>query len=179
MKEDTFIFDRAAAIEYLKERDGEKCQFPDCKLPFDSGKHALTIDHIYPQSKAREDGWTFEKIWSYENLQLMGKSCNARKGNLLYDENGNLPLTERRVRVDKSQRRPPCGLCEDGRLLFENEICGLCGSLPGPPGFPKYLQRTPKECEHGWGVNPEEFCWLCNLGFVERKPASQIIVDGP
>src|SRR6478735_5591240 len=116
----TFSVDRDASVLMLIDRDGWVCQYPGCTLPFDSdpnGKHAVSVDHIYPQRRAKEDNWTYEQIWDLDNLQLMGRSCNARKSDLLYNEDGTLPNTGRTVSV-KVPRPQKCDECLNGRLLL-------------------------------------------------------------
>lgn len=176
--DESIIIDRESLILLLMERDGFACQFPNCDLPMveddKEHRHAISIDHKYPQSLAREDGWTEEDIWAFDNLQLMGRACNARKSNLLYNEDGTLPLPRRPRRVDKSKRKPVCDTCMSGRLLLAGEICPDCGSDPQPKSAPKYAQKSPKDCSHGW-IIPEDHCWLCYLGDVERAPASRTV----
>lgn len=177
--EETIYVDREATILMLMERDGYVCQLPGCDLPFDpdpNDRHSLSIDHIYPQSLARaaDPPWTFEQIWALENLQLMGRSCNAKKSNLLYREDGTLPFPHREPKADKSNRKPVCGTCLSGRLLLEGEICADCGSDPQPKSWPRYAQKSPKDCSHGW-TNPMDHCWLCLLGDAERAPASRTV----
>lgn len=170
-------FDREATIEELIERDGLRCKYEGCTLPFDedpNGKHSVSLDHIYPQIRCKEDGWTYEEIWSTENLQLMGRSCNAKKGDLVYDENGRLPFRSFKDRTVKAPRPDHCGLCENGRLLLAGENCPVCHSGPQPRSWPKYAQKTPKECSHGWTV-PEDHCWMCVVGHIERAPASRTV----
>ena len=124
------------------------------------------------------EGWTPEEIWDHNNLQLMGKSCNARKGHLTYDEQGRLPVMAKVSKVDKSARTPVCNLCESGRLLLEGEVCELCNSGPQPAAFPRYAQKRPKDCSHGF-EDPSDHCWMCVIGFEERKSATMTIIEGP
>lgn len=162
-------------IEALVERDGYRCMYPDCTndfSPIPDHKWSITIDHIYPQARGKEDGWPLEKINGLSNLQLMHKACNAKKSDLTYNEDGTLPVRGR-VKVTKAERPVACELCENGRLLLFNEICDLCGSAPQPATFPKYLQKEPKECDHS-----DYHCWLCVTGLVERVPAVQRIAFG-
>lgn len=164
---------REERIAIITERDGPNCYFPDCGKPF-IRQDDITFDHWIPQSK----GGT----WHVDNLRLMHKRCNALKGDRMPNPDGTLPPLPRELRpqaVDKSTRIPVCDTCASGRLLLKDEICEICGSGPQPASHPKYLQRKPAECEHGWGENPEEFCWYCTLGFVERKPAIQVLLEGP
>ena len=169
--------DKEATIAELIERDGLRCQYPNCDKPFDpdpNDRHSISIDHIYPQVKAKEDGWTWEQINATENLQLMGRSCNALKGELTYDENGTLPIRSFKDRRVKLPRPEQCDLCMNGRLLRANELCPVCEREPQPKSFPRYAQKTPKECSHGWTV-PEDHCWMCVVGHVERAPASRTV----
>lgn len=167
---------RQEVIDILAERDGYHCLFPGCTTPLaDEGKWMVTLDHIYPQALARRDGWTTEQINDVTNLQLMHKSCNARKGHLVYDDEGNLPLKQREPKaVAKSERPAVCETCYSGRLLFPGEECYDCGSGPQPAATPKATQKTPKECSH----SGHDHCWMCYLGFVERSSAFSHIVTG-
>jgi hypothetical protein len=167
---------RQETIEILTIRDGYTCMFPDCTEPLtDTGNHMVTLDHIYPQALAKRDGWSIDKINHINNLQLMGKNCNARKGHLIPDENGNLPLKVKEPRaLAKSERPVICETCYAGRLLFLGEECYDCGSGPQPAIAPKATQKTPKECTHAG----HDHCWMCYLGFVERSSALTNLVTG-
>ncbi len=44
------------------------CNYPGCT---ESWLDRLTLDHIYPQAKARLEGWAEEDIHSMANLQLL------------------------------------------------------------------------------------------------------------
>lgn len=176
--------DRAVLIQLLKERDGDHCMHPSCGKALDfslvDGPNMVTIDHRFPQVRAREAGWTEDEIWALTNLNLMHRSCNARKGDRVYNDDGTLPEPPSRHKaVDKTHRPMVCDLCESGRLLFDGEVCELCGSGPQPATAPRYLRVKPSECSHGWGENPEQFCWMCFIGMIERKPATQRILEGP
>jgi hypothetical protein len=165
---------RTELIAALRARDGERCMYPECNKPFDKGTHLLTIDHVYPQSKAREEGWTEEEIWALDNLQLMGKSCNARKGHLIPNEDGTLPSRATKTKAIKVARPDLCETCYSGRLLFIGEICPDCSSGPQPAAAPKALQVSPKECDH------DNFhCWMCFIGHVERKSSLTRLIEGP
>jgi hypothetical protein len=162
--------DRLLAIAELSKRDGYKCTYPGCKDPLttdESDDHFVTLDHIYPQSKCKAEGWSFEEIWALDNLQLMGRRCNARKGDAVYNEDGTLPVRGR-VRVPKAERPTNCDTCLNGRILMLGEVCPDCNSGPQPSTAPKTLQVPPKECSHGWGEHPEQYCWMCFIGHVER-----------
>jgi hypothetical protein len=174
-QEGRIYFDRDAAIEALIERDGYKCQFPGCRLPFDpdpESRYGRSLDHIYPQVRAKADGWTFEQIWGLDNLQLMHRVCNSRKSDLTYDEDGNLPISNR-TRAVKGPRPEFCLLCENGRALYPGEECPECFSGPQPAAWPAVLQKTPKQCDHS-----TYHCWLCVIGHVPRKAAIERIAFG-
>lgn len=170
------IRDKEALKRQLIERDGLKCQFPGCNLPFDpnpNDRHSISIDHIYPQVRARADGWTEEEIWDLSNLQLMGRNCNAKKSDLLYDDDGNLPINER-IKSVKLPRPEECVYCNNGRALYPGQTCDICGSLPQPINWPATLQKRPKDCDHS-----TFFCWLCTIDTPElRVPAIQRIAFG-
>lgn len=170
------IADKEALKLQLIERDGLKCQYPGCDLPFDpnpNDRHSISIDHIYPQVRAKADGWTYEEIWDLSNLQLMGRNCNAKKSDLLYDEDGNLPVSSR-TRAVKAQRPENCDFCANGRLLLPGEECPECFSGPQPTRWPSSLQKTPKECDHS-----TYHCWFCVVEAPDlRIPAIQRIAFG-
>lgn len=166
--------DKAETIKELIERDGFRCMYPTsptefCDKPLEveeNARHSVTIDHIYPKARAKAEGWTFEQIWGLENLQLMGKACNAKKSDLLYNDDGTLP-EKYRDRTIKVPRPDNCDFCMNGRLLNLDETCPLCYSGPQPATFPKVLQRTPKECDHH-----AFHCWMCLVHQPElRVPA--------
>lgn len=168
---------KAEVIEALIERDGYVCKYPECTAEYSAipdHKWSITIDHIHPQAVARADGWTPEEINHIDNLQLMHKGCNAKKSDLLYNEDGTLP-TRGRIRVPKAQRPDHCDLCENGRLLLMGELCPVCESGPQPAMLPRTLQREPKDCDHSTYT-----CWRC---FVDdpslRVPAVQRLAFGP
>ena len=180
--EDKLVVDKATTIAELTERDGFRCMYPIdinkfCDRPFDleeDGRHSVTIDHIYPQARAKADGWTFEQIWDLSNLQLMGKICNAKKSDLLYKEDGTLE-SRGRIKATKLPRPELCEVCQNGRLLIMEEVCPYCYSEAQPKSFPKYLQREPKDCDHS-----TYHCWGCVTGLTaDRVPAVQRIAFGP
>lgn len=168
---------RAQVTEFLKRRDGDECQYPGCSLPFvDEADHNLsrTIDHVYPQARARMEGWSMEEINSMDNLALMHKKCNARKKDFIYNADGTLPVPVSRIKNIKSERPMICNLCDSGRSLYEGQTCPLCGAKPSPHSFPKYLQREPKECDHA-----EFHCWGCVTGILaERKSVKSMMYNG-
>jgi len=166
---------RQEIIEALTDRDGYVCMFPGCTEPLtETGKHMVTLDHVFPQAKAKEAGWTNEQINDISNLQLMGKNCNARKGHLIYDEKGNLPVKPTQIKIPKADRPAICETCFSGRILLPGEECSDCGSGPQPAVAPAALQKPPKECDHS-----TYHCWLCFLDFVPRKEAISRIIEGP
>lgn len=180
--ENKMMVDKEATILELIERDGYRCMYPVsatefCDKPFDTdenGRHSVTIDHIYPQARAKVDGWSFEEIWDLTNLQLMGKICNAKKSDLIYNEDGTLP-SRGRERTIKLPRPENCDLCLNGRLLFPDEVCELCGSDAQPKAWPTSLQREPKKCDHS-----TYHCWMCLVHEPSlRVPAIQRIAFGP
>lgn len=170
---------RKELVKQLVERDGLICQYPGCDEPLDlkaTGRREVTIDHEFPQSKAREAGWTEEEIWDLSNLDLMHKSCNAKKSDLVYNEDGTLPekpASRFRLRREKRASRPSeCTLCFNGRALLIDETCPDCGSGP-QPSFPTAYQVRSDECPHEgpWS------CFACMTGIVDRKPAYIDVFD--
>jgi hypothetical protein len=171
------VLDRDGTILELMERDGYRCTFPGCTKPFDTdpnGNHSLSLDHIYPQVRAKADGWTYEQINDVDNLQLMGRSCNAKKGDFTYGESGVLNIPVQEPRSVKIPRPEECNHCLNGRRLQEFETCGYCGSDPQPRNWPRWAKKIPSECSHGWTV-PEDWCWLCGAGHINRAPASRTV----
>jgi 5-methylcytosine-specific restriction endonuclease McrA len=163
----TAKMDRDHIVASLVKRDGLTCQYPGEEHDLDlkgTGHDEVTIDHWWPQSYGLSHGWTPEEIWELSNLKLMCKRHNARKGDRLPLEDGTLPphprdlLPLHQTRADKSGRVDVCETCESGRLLFAGEFCDICGSGPQPTTFPKYLQRSPKECDHRF-----YHCWWCTV----------------
>ena len=167
---------RKEILVNLIERDGAVCQYPGCDLPFTTdrnSRHSVTIDHIFPQAKARSLGWTFEQVWHIDNLQLMGRACNSKKSDRVYNDEGILPGIDR-IKAIKAERPDQCATCGSGRMLLHGEICDTCGSGPQPVTAPKYLQKTPKECDHD-----DFFCWMCYIDLVPRRSALSRILGGP
>lgn len=169
------LLNRQDTIAALTERDGYRCTFPGCVLPFDSGTHSVTIDHIYPQSRGRAEGWTEEQINDLSNLQLQGKKCNAKKGHLVYNEDGTLPIKVADKAAAKVDRPEICDTCYSGRLLFPGEECYDCGSGPQPAKWPRSLQRRPKECDHS-----TYHCFMCVAYDPDlRVSATMRLITGP
>jgi hypothetical protein len=165
----------AETVAALIERDGDFCRWPGgCEFEWDDKNHIRTIDHIYPQYLAKQDGWTQEEIDHFDNLQLMCKYHNTIKGHQLPDENGNFTITRREPKPVKGPRPAICDTCYSGRILLIGEECPDCGSGPQPASAPSAYQKTPKECSH----SGYDHCWMCYLGFVERGSALQNIITG-
>lgn len=168
---------RETIIELLIDRDGLFCQFPGCSYEFTeedifSGQEtatSVTIDHWVPLSLGG--------AWDISNLRLMEKRCNARKGSLMPREDGTLPNRSsnkyRRRKEKRADRAAHCPLCNSGRDLHIGDVCPLCGSGPQPTPAPRTMQREPKRCDHD-----RYHCWMCYLGFVERKSALQSMIEG-
>jgi len=168
---------KAEVIAALIERDGYICTYPDCSVeysPIPDHKWSITIDHIHPQAVGRADGWTPEQINHIDNLQLMHKACNAKKSDLIYNEDGTLP-SRGRIKVQKTQRPDNCDLCMNGRLLLPGETCPACSSEPMPKLHPRSLQTEPKDCDHSTYM-----CWMCNVFDPSlRVSATQRVAFGP
>lgn len=166
--------ERGTIIELLLERDGDRCQYPSCDrpfadAPFEDGLYA-TIDHWMPQWFCKEQGWTFEEMWDLDNLKLMHRVCNAKKGDLIPNDDGTLPDKVPSARVlrarAKAARPALCDTCINGRLLLPSETCPDCGSEAQPKTAPRTLQVKPKECDHD-----KTHCWMCFIGHVPRVSA--------
>ena len=160
------VFDSALAYEWIHERDGEGCSFPGCEHGFTENSGSpwfRTIDHIYPRSLGKLDGWTWEEIWDISNLAKMHRVCNQRKGDTPYNADGTLTLVEY-TRSVKIVRPDVCSLCYAGRLLTKGEECPDCGLGPQPTTWPAYLQKDPRECAH----DRTSHCKFCVPGFTER-----------
>lgn len=178
------VLNRTEIILALRARDGDMCQFPGCTQVFDFsliGKEeplAPTIDHWMPQYWCVEQGWSHERIWDLSNLRLMTKSCNAKKGGRVPNEDGTLPAKitrEFRLRRDKRAARPVvCEACNSGRWLEIDQICELCGNTAQPMPFPALYTLAPNDCPHEgpWS------CFACVLGIVPRIPAIVDVLDG-
>lgn len=157
----------------LLERDGDFCMYPGCskELDFDAvGPREVTIDHHYPQSWCIAQGWSTEEIWALDNLRLMCKACNAKKSDLVPNEDGTLPVKPQSataLRRNRGPRPEVCQTCESGRALGPDDECHVCGSGPMPYSFPRWAKLLPNECSHSgiW------WCWCCASGIVEREPA--------
>lgn len=171
---------RDEIIVALHERDGSFCMYPNCgqRLDFDiqDGPLEVTIDHHYPQSWCFANGWAYEEVWDLSNLKLMHKKCNAKKGDLIPNEDGTLPekykkKSLRHRRAERAQRPEVCTACDSGRNLGPDELCAACGSGPMPDRFPQWAKAKANECDH------ELFwCWACSIGVIERTPAVDVAV---
>lgn len=161
---------RAEIVLALIDRDGDECVY--CHRDF--SERERTIDHIYPQSKAFADGWTYEQVWDMSNLALACKPCNAKKSDQILDEDGNIPSRKTktfRYRRDKRATRPtePCYDCDNGHNLFIDEICAACGC--DAQRFPRSAKVKANECSHA-----ETWCWACSIGIIERAGALEMIL---
>lgn len=162
---------RSELVLALIERDGDQCRY--CHRTFEVRER--TIDHIYPQSRGLADGWTYEQIWDLSNLALACKPCNAKKGDLLLDEDGNIPARRARTfryrRDKRAQRAEICTACNVGRDLGPDEVCSACGSGPQPERFPRWAKMPSSECDH------EAFwCWACSIGIIDRAGATEMLL---
>lgn len=160
---------RRDLVDALRLRDGVMCQHPDCsgELDFDvvEGPLEVTIDHWIPQYWCREQGWEYEAIWALDNLKLMHKKCNAKKGDLIPNEDGTLPAkkvsTFRHRRQKRAGRPELCTECNNGHDLGPDEICANCGC--NAQRFPRWAKVKTQECDH-------ELLWCiwCSIGVIER-----------
>lgn len=160
---------RSELVLALIERDGDECRY--CHRDFRARER--TIDHVYPQSRAYADGWTYEQVWDLSNLALACKPCNAKKGDLLLNEDGTIPRRKERTfryRRDKRATRPdqPCVECDNGHNLFIDEICAACGV--SAQQFPRSAKVKSNECDHA-----ATWCWACSIGVVERAGALEML----
>lgn len=57
------------------------------KAPHKRSRLGLSIDHIYPKSRARRDGWEKWQTWDLSNLQLAHMSCNVKKADVWHEQN--------------------------------------------------------------------------------------------
>lgn len=155
---------RAQLVTDLVERDGTLCQHPSCGRELDltltEGPLQATLDHWMPQVYGKENGWTREQIWDLSNLKLMHRKCNAKKGDLIPNEDGTLPekVTKTfRYRRDKRASRPDlCMECDNGHNLFANEVCASCGC--DAQRFPRSAKVRFDECDH-----EIMWCWVCSI----------------
>lgn len=144
-------------LSALIERDGYRCMMPGCTRPF-TQEDKPTIDHWNPKSIFGDE--------SLSNLRLMHFVCNNLKGNIVPNPDGTITLN-RFAKLPKQERPGLCELCMSGRLLLDDETCPVCGSGPQPKRFPTAYKRKPKNCAH----SGREHCFMCVIGFIERKDA--------
>lgn len=168
---------RDEMVTALVARDGTTCQYPGCGHELDfsvkDGPREVTIDHWIPQSWGYENGWSFEQVWDLSNLKLMEKKCNAKKGDLLPNEDGTIPEKKTRTfkyrRDARAQRPEVCTSCNAGRDLGPNEVCASCNSGPQPARFPRFAKAPVRECDH------EVFwCAFCSIGLIPRPAAVEV-----
>lgn len=173
---------RAELVAALRVRDGDVCAFPGCteRLDFSikDGPREVTLDHWYPQYAGKADGWSMDEIWHLDNLRLMSKKCNARKGDRIPNEDGTLPEKATktfRYRRDKRASRPEaCESCMAGRLLGPDEWCNACGSGPNPGRYPKWRQMPVRDCDHDLF-----YCVACTVWFPDyRRSAIDALMTG-
>ena len=163
---------RAELLTQMRERDGAFCMHPDCgtALDFDvvDGPLEVTIDHWIPQYFGKANGWSMAEIWDVSNLKLMHKRCNAKKGDLLPNEDGTLPKKSGstfRFRRQKRAGRPDlCMSCDNGHDLLIGEWCADCGS--NAQRFPRSAKVKFSECDH-----EITWCWACSIT-PEMRPSS-------
>lgn len=163
---------RAELVAQLRGRDGERCMHPDCGNVLDfsivEGPYEVTLDHWYPQYAGKADGWSMAEIWSVDNLKLMHKRCNAKKGDLIPNEDGTLPAkpgSTFRFRRQKRAGRPElCMECDNGHDLYIGEYCASCGC--NAQRFPRSAKVKFNECDHeiAW-------CWVCSIT-PDMRPSS-------
>lgn len=163
----TTISEKLTRQEYLsalRARDGDTCLHPDCGRELDfsitDGSMEVTIDHWIPQHFGKANGWTLDEIWSVDNLKLMHKKCNAKKGDLIPNDDGTLPekiVRKFRYRRDKRAGRPElCLECNNGHDLFVGEFCASCGC--DAQRFPRSAKVRYNECDHDI-----TWCWACSI----------------
>lgn len=160
---------RQEQVDALRARDGDTCKYPGCGEVIDftikDGPWEGTIDHWMPQYYGKANGWTQDQIWDLENLVLMHKRCNAKKGDRIPNDDGTLPekiVRKFRYRRDKRAGRPEfCTECDNGHNLLYGEVCASCGC--DAQRFPRSAKVKANECDH------ELFwCWACSIGVIDR-----------
>lgn len=160
---------RAELVAQMRTRDGDRCMHPDCGRELDfsvtEGPAEVTIDHWMPQYFGKAEGWTMAEIWDVSNLKLMHKRCNAKKGDLIPNEDGTLPPKPQstfRFRRQKRAGRPEqCEQCDNGHNLGPDEMCASCGC--NAQRFPRWAKVKTQDCDH-------ELLWCiwCSIGVIER-----------
>lgn len=172
---------RKELVDILIKRDGAVCQYPGCGNELDlaaTGQKEVTIDHWICQSWAFDNGWTYEQVWDLSNLKLMEKKCNAKKGDMLPNPDGTIPVRRERTfryrRDKRAMRAEICQSCNVGRDLGPDEVCAACGSGPQPDRWPRWAKVKSTECMHD-GVF---WCWACAIGIVPMRGATETIFLG-
>ena len=113
------------------------------------------------------------------NLRIAHKQCNILKGDLVPENDFDVPMREprpprRKKEIWRSEIMARfCDVCENGRKLGPDDICNQCGSLPGPAENPRYLKRRAPDCDHS-----SFWCWACSIGIVEKRPAMIELITG-
>jgi hypothetical protein len=163
---------RAELVRQLRERDGDVCQYPgeqhELDFSIQDGPREPTIDHHIPQYFGKANGWSPAEIWALSNLRLMCKKHNAKKGDLIPNEDGTLPAkaksTFRFRREKRAGRADLCVECDNGHNLFADEICASCGC--NAQRFPRSAKVRYDECDHEllW-------CWVCSIT-PDMRPSS-------
>lgn len=165
---------RSELVLALIERDGDQCFYCDR----DFSIRERTIDHYIPQSWGFANGWTYEQVWDLSNLRLACKPCNAKKGDLLPNEDGTIPRRRDRTfryrRDKRAMRAEVCTSCNVGRNLGPDEVCASCGSGPMPERWPRWAKVRSNECLHD-GIF---WCWACATGIVPMRSATETILFG-
>lgn len=163
---------RAEMVSRLRARDGDACMYPSCheSLNFDitEGPMAITVDHWIPQSYGKSNGWTWDQIWDLDNLKLMHKKCNAKKGDRLPNADGTLPdrkISNFKFRRQKRANRPDlCMECDNGHNLFAGEVCAACNC--DAQHFPREAKKKYPDCDHEL-----YWCWVCSIT-PEMRPSA-------
>ncbi len=105
----------------------------------------------------------------------MHKKCNAKKGDLMPNEDGTLPekaTSSFKFRRDRrATRRELCGICDNGHNLSRGEVCASCGC--DAQRYPREAKVKASECDHAvW------WCAWCSIGVIPRMGATEMIMIG-
>jgi hypothetical protein len=134
----------------------------------------LNVDHYYPQTYCKSQGWPEEVYNELSNLRPSHMSCNRQKSDTIPHSGWVFTPPEPKTFAPKVIKREPCQLCAEGHLLFPGELCEYCGSGAQPVSWPAVLQRSPKQCDHN-----RFHCWACGpMQLIPRKTAFQVILQG-